>query len=115
MNSILDFFINTAQANTEATATAANNSMALPIMLVFFVFFLYLTVWRPQNKRAKEQKEMMNGLAQGDEVVTIGGIMGTIVKLTDMYVVLSLNSGVEVTCLKSAIANALPKGTLKSI
>jgi preprotein translocase subunit YajC len=119
LESVLNFFITSAQADTAVAAAPAagaqGSNMTLLMMLGVFVFFLYFTVWRPQNKRAKEQKDLLNSLAKGDEVLTIGGIVGKIAKMTDTYVVLSVSDSVEMTILKSSIANALPKGTLKSI
>ena len=76
---------------------------------------MYFAVWRPQSKRAKEQRNLLSSLAKGDEVITIGGILGKITKITESYIVLSINENMDMTMQKSAIANVLPKGTLKSI
>ena len=116
LNQVLDFFISSANAaaTTPASPTQGGGTSVF-IMVGIFVFFLYFTVWRPQNKRAKEQKDLINSIAKGDEVLTVGGIIGKVVKLSDSYAVLSIADNVDVTVLKSSIANALPKGTLKSI
>ena len=118
LDNVLDFFINSAHADTVAAATPASapgGGFAMPMILVMFVAFIYFTVWRPQNKRAKEQRTMIDSLSLGDEVVTIGGMLGKITKMTEGYIVLSLSENVQVTMQKSSVANVLPKGTLKSI
>jgi preprotein translocase subunit YajC len=116
-DTVLDFFITSAHA-ADAGAAEAPKGIAgfspLLIMLVFLVF-IYLTVWRPQNKRAKEQRDLLNSLAEGDEVVTIGGIIGKIAKMTTVYVVLATSDTAQMTVQKSAISTVLPKGTMKSI
>lgn len=79
-----------------------------------FLLF-YLILWRPQAKRAKEHRELVGGLSKGDEVLTSGGILGRITKVSDDYVTVEIAEGVEVNLQKSAIGAALPKGTIKSI
>ncbi|MGE8468742.1 MAG: preprotein translocase subunit YajC, partial [Pseudomonas putida] len=85
------------------------------IFLVGFLVIFYLMIWRPQAKRAKEQKNLLGNLQKGDEVVTNGGIAGKIVKVTDDFVVLEVSDTVELKFQKGAIAATLPKGTLKAI
>jgi len=70
---------------------------------------------RPQSKRAKEHRNLIGGLAKGDEVVTAGGILGRISKISDAYITLALTDNVEILVQKSSIVNALPKGTLKTL
>lgn len=114
--SLLDFFITSAYADTAATtAPQAGGGYSIFIMCGIFLAFMYFAVMRPQNKRAKEQRDLLNSLTKGDEVITAGGILGKIAKVTDNYVVLSLTDNVEITLQKSSVAGALPKGTLKSI
>ena len=114
---ILNFFISSAQADTGAAPAAGGLSSNLPflVMMAAFIFFMYFAVWRPQRKRDKEQKELLGALSKGDEVLTVGGIIGKISKISDIYAVLAIADNVEITILKSSIANPLPKGTLKSI
>jgi preprotein translocase subunit YajC len=76
---------------------------------------LYFMMIRPQMKRAKEQKTMNEALQKGDEVITIGGILGRIVKISDSYVTIEVSQGVEVVMQRSAVQAALPKGTLKNL
>lgn len=85
----------------------------LPIILMFVV--LYFLMIRPQMKRQKEQKAMMEALAKGDEVVTAGGMLGKVTKVTDAYVTLDVANGTEVVVQKVAISTLLPKGTIKSL
>lgn len=85
------------------------------LMLGGFVVIFYLMIWRPQAKRAKEHKSLVESLQKGDEVVTQGGIAGKVVKVVDDFVVLEVSDTVELKFQKMAIAAALPKGTLKGI
>ncbi len=110
-------FISTAYAQTApATATGGGDMMStlsslLPLLLMFVV--LYFVMIRPQMKRQKEHKAMIEALAKGDEVVTAGGMAGRIGKLGETYVGLEIASGVEIQIQRSAIVQVLPKGTLK--
>ena len=81
------------------------------VMMVVFYFFLI----RPQTKRAKEHRELVSGLNKGDEVVTAGGMLGRINKVTDDYVVIEIADNLEVKLQKHAIQATLPKGTIKSV
>ena len=85
----------------------------LPIILMFVL--LYFLMIRPQMKRAKEHKTMLDALQKGDEVVAAGGIAGKITKLGDAYLTLEIASDTEITVQKAAVQMLLPKGTLKSI
>lgn len=117
LNTVLNFFITNAyaEAATAAPTPIGSSNFSMMIMLGVFIVFMYFVVWRPQNKRMKEQRDLLNSLTKGDEVVTAGGILGTIAKLADNYVVLKLADNVEITLQKTSIVNVLPKGTLKSI
>ena len=105
-------FINEAWAQAAAPAGADIMSM-LPIILMFVV--LYFVMIRPQMKRAKEHKAMVEALQKGDEVIAAGGIVGRITKITDNYVTLEISDKVEVRIQRPAIQVALPKGTIKGI
>ena len=85
----------------------------LPIVLMFVL--LYFLMIRPQMKRAKEAKAMVEALQKGDEVVTSGGVLGRITKLSDAYVILEIAPNTEIAVQKSAVQVLLPKGTIKSI
>ena len=86
----------------------------LPMLIIFIGVFYFLLV-RPQSKRAKEHRQLMDNLSMGDEVITTGGIAGKVTKLRDSYAVLSIAKDVEITIQKGAIATVLPKGTLENI
>lgn len=85
----------------------------LPIALMFVL--LYFLMIRPQMKRAKEQRQMIESLQKGDEVVTSGGMVGRITKLADAYLTLEIAPNTEVSVQKAAVQVLLPKGTIKSI
>ncbi|HET8608499.1 MAG TPA: preprotein translocase subunit YajC [Burkholderiales bacterium] len=85
----------------------------LPIVLMFVI--LYFLMIRPQMKRAKEQKAMLEALQKGDEVVTNGGMVGRISKLNENYVTLEIASNVEIKVQRPSIQVMLPKGTIKNL
>jgi preprotein translocase subunit YajC len=84
-----------------------------PLILMFVV--MYFLMIRPQQKRQKELKTMMDALGKGDEVATAGGVLGRVVKVSDSYVTIEVATGTEIVVQKSAITTLLPKGTLKSL
>jgi preprotein translocase subunit YajC len=107
-------FISQAFAQTAPAATGGAESSLLsllPLVLMFVV--LYFIMIRPQMKRQKEHKAMIEALAKGDEVVTAGGMLGRISKLGDTYVHLEAAPGVELQVQRSSVVQVLPKGTLK--
>lgn len=106
-------FINNAYADAAAPAQSAGFMEFLPLIVLVAVF--YFLVLRPQSKRAKEHKSMVEALQHGDEVVTTGGAVGRISKVYGEYVGVELAENVEVTVQKAAIQAMLPKGTIKSI
>ncbi len=83
----------------------------LPLVLMFVV--LYFVMIRPQMKRQKEHRTMIEALAKGDEVATAGGLLGKVTKLGDTYIGVELADGVEVQLQRSAVVQVLPKGTIK--
>ncbi len=85
----------------------------LPIILMFGL--LYFLMIRPQMKRAKEQRQMIESLQKGDEVVAAGGLIGKISKLGESYVTLEIAPNTEVNVQKASVQTLLPKGTIKSI
>lgn len=111
---ILNFFITSAHA-ADAAPAQQGGGFSLVLMTALFIFFMYFVMWRPQSKRAKEHRNLIGSLTVGDEVVTAGGILGKISKVTDSYIFLALADNVVITVQKNSIVNALPKGTLKSI
>ena len=85
----------------------------LPIVLMFVL--LYFLMIRPQMKRAKETKTMIEALQKGDEVITAGGVLGRITRITDAYITLEIAPNTEISVQKVAVQVLLPKGTLKTL
>lgn len=111
----MDFLISKAHA-AGAPAQQGGGFEMLIMLLVFGVVF-YFMIYRPQAKRVKEHKSLMSALSKGDEVLTQGGLVGKIVKVSDEkdFVVISIAEGTEVTAQKAAISAVLPKGTMKNL
>ena len=111
-------FISSAFAQTAPAATAAAGGSfqdslmsMLPLVLMFGV--LYFVMIRPQMKKAKEHKTMVDALAKGEEVVTAGGMLGKVAKLGDSNLSLEVAEGVEIQIQRTAVAQVLPKGSIK--
>ncbi len=106
-------FISSAYAQTAAAGGDMQSSLMsmLPLVLMFAV--LYFVMIRPQMRRQKEARAMVEALAKGDEVVTAGGMLGRITKIGDSYLGVEIAQGVEVQVQRSAVAQVLPKGTIK--
>ena len=101
-----------AQAAPAATGSTQDSLLSfLPIVLMFVV--LYFIMIRPQMKRQKEHKAMIEAVAKGDEVVTAGGLLGRVSKLGETYISLELAPNVEVQVQRTSVVQVLPKGTVK--
>jgi preprotein translocase subunit YajC len=98
-----------------ADAPAGPSPLANIGMLVVFIAIFYFLLWRPQQKRAKEHRELVAALGKGDEIVTGGGLAGVVTKVTDDYVMVEVSAGNEVIVQRQAVATTLPKGTLKDV
>jgi len=110
----MGFFINDAMAAAPGAAQPGNPLMSLLPLVIIFVIFYFLLI-RPQTKRAKEHRKMVEAIAAGDEVVTNGGIAGRVTKVGEQFVNVEAAEGVELKVQKHAIATVLPKGTLKTL
>ena len=110
------FFISNAyaQAAPAAQPGAESSLMSIGFMVLIFIVFYFLLI-RPQVKRQKEHKTMVEALNKGDEVVTAGGVLGRIAKLGDQYVTVEVAEKTEITVQRGAIAQLLPKGTIKTL
>ncbi len=106
--------INDAFAQAASSAQDTADWMSLLPMFGLLLLFYFLLI-RPQAKRAKEQKQMVDSLQRGDEVITNGGILGQVLNVSENYVIIEIAPATEVTVLKSSVQTLLPKGTLKSI
>ncbi len=102
-----------AQAASSTAQSDAGWATLLPMFGILVLFYFLLI--RPQAKRAKEHKLMVEELQRGDEVITNGGILGQILNVSEAYVIIEIAPAMEVTVLKSSVQTLLPKGTLKSI
>jgi preprotein translocase subunit YajC len=107
-------FISHAYAQTPASG-GGGDPMSLTIMMILMFVVLWFIMVRPQMKRAKEHKALVEGLQKGDEVVAGGGLIGRITKVSDAYVTLEIAANTEVVVQRSAVQTVLPKGTLKSL
>ena len=99
----------------ETAAGPASNSFGSLFLLVGFVFIFYFMLWRPQSKRAKEHKQLITALNKGDEVITTGGLLGKITKVSDDFIEIDIADNVNVKIQKPAISASVPKGTFKAV
>jgi len=109
-------FISSAFAQTAPAAAVGGDMQSslmsmLPLVLMFVV--LYFVMIRPQMKKQKEHRSMIEALAKGDEVVTGGGLLGKVTKLSESTVSLEVANGVEIQVQRSAVVQILPKGSVK--
>ena len=109
----MSFFISTAHA---APAAAQGPSlMANLLMIAVFIAIFYFLIWRPQAKRAKEHRSLIESLGVGSEIVFAGGLMGKITKLDGDFAVVELSRGVEVKIQRASVISVLPEGTLNTL
>ena len=111
----MSLFISNAHA--AAAPAQQGGGMEMIIMLAVFGLVFYFMIYRPQAKRVKEHKGLMSALSKGDEVLTQGGIVGKIAKVSDEkdFIVISVAENTEVTVQKAAVSAVLPKGTMKNL
>jgi preprotein translocase subunit YajC len=104
-------FISNAFAQTAPAASSSTDSLMslLPLVLMFVV--LYFIMIRPQMKRQKEHKAMIEAIAKGDEIVTSGGLVGRVAKMGESFLHVEVANGVELQVQRSAVVQVLPKGT----
>jgi len=109
----MDFFISSAHA--QSAAPAGGGIMPTLIMVGLFFVFMYFMIIRPQSKRQKEHKQLMEGLDKGNEVITQGGVAGRIREVGENFIVLEVSKDVEIRVQKSSVSSVVPKGTLESL
>ena len=110
----LDVLIPAAHAQAAGAAPAAPSMMSTLLFPIILIAIMYFLMIRPQMKRQKEHRAMLEKLAKGDEVITNGGIAGTVSNIGESFITVVVADGVQLRVQKGAIANVLPKGTLKS-
>jgi len=108
----MSFFIQDALAAGEAAAEPSMLTGMLPLIIIFILFWFLLI--RPQTKRAKEHKQLVEALAKGDEVVTSGGVLGKITEVEDNFISIEISNGVVIKVQRHAVSTLMPKGTMKS-
>lgn len=106
----MDFFISAAHASS-----GGGSPISSIVMLVGFVAIFYFLLIRPQQKRAKEHRNLLAELAKGDEVSLAGGLLGRVTKVTDEFLVLEIANEVSIKVQKGSVTAVLPKGTLKAV
>ncbi|MDT9587217.1 MAG: preprotein translocase subunit YajC [Candidatus Arsenophonus melophagi] len=110
----MNLFISEVAASV--SSSAPGNQYSLIIMLVIFGLIFYFIILRPQQKRAKEHKKLMDSIAKGDEILTVGGLIGRVTKVFETgYIIVALNENNEVTIKRDFVTAVLPKGTMQSI
>jgi preprotein translocase subunit YajC len=107
----VDFLISNAHA--EGAAAPAGGGIEMLLMMGVFFAIMYFMIIRPQQKRAKEHKQMLESLSKGDEVVTGGGVLGKVAGINENFVELTVADNVVIKVQKQAVASVLPKGTMK--
>ena len=106
----MEFFINSAHA---AGGGQQGDPLSFLIMIGVFFAIMYFMIIRPQNKRAKEHKALLDALSKGDEIVTNGGLLGKVTGLEENFITIQVADGVEVQVQRQAVAAVMPKGTMK--
>ncbi len=106
----IGLFISDAAAQAAGSGGASTLQGLLPMVALFVIFYFLLI--RPQQKRQKEHKNMVSGLAKGDEVVTMGGVLGKISALDENFITLEVAKGVEIRVQRQSVQAMMPKGTV---
>jgi len=109
----MSFFINDALAQGAGQQQGNIIELILPLLLMFGIFYFLLI--RPQQKKAKEHKNMVEALSKGDEIITNGGLLAKITDSDDNFLTCQISSNVEVKIQRHAVASVLPKGTIKNL
>ena len=109
----MSFFISDAFAEG-APATAQGDPMTSMLFFVGMLALMYFLLIRPQQKRAKEHKKMVEAIGKGDEIATNGGVLGKVIEVGDQYLSIEIAEGVQVKLQRHAVATVLPKGSIKA-
>lgn len=109
----MSFFISDALAANGAPTPGAGSAVTQVLLLGGMIAVFYFLLIRPQAKKAKDHRKMVDELAKGDEVATNGGLLGRIIDIGDTFLTLEIAEGTEVKVQKTAVASVMPKGTLR--
>jgi preprotein translocase subunit YajC len=112
----MSFWISDLVAATTTTMPAGQGDSAVSFLMIGAIFVLfYFMLIRPQNKRAKSHRAILEQLKVGDEVVTAGGLLGKVLCLGEQYIQITIAEGVDIRLQRSAVSTVLPKGTMKAL
>ena len=111
---LLDLLIPAAYAQTAGAPAPQGGGLGMMLMPLILIAVMYFLMIRPQMKRAKEHRSMLEALSRGDEVLTNGGLAGVVTDIGDNFVTIEVADNVRVRVQKSAVGNVLPKGSLKA-
>lgn len=114
MSNMLDFFISSAWAQEPAGLSPATGIFNIIFLVVLLVLFYFLLI-RPQQKRTKEHRKLVEGLQKEDEVMIEGGIMGRITELAESSMTMEISENVQIKVRRQSVASILPKGTLEKL
>ncbi|QJC29902.1 preprotein translocase subunit YajC [Enterobacteriaceae endosymbiont of Plateumaris sericea] len=110
----MNFFISNIEAATRNEIHSKDNIISLFIMILIFSIICYLLIIKPQNKQNKEKKKLIDSLSNGDEILTTGGIIGKIIKISDYgYITILINNNNQIIVKKDFVVSIIPKGTVK--
>jgi len=109
------FNVFAADAASTAQPTMQESLLSMAPMLLGILLLFYFMIFRPQQKRQTEQRKLLDSLGAGDEIISAGGLVGRIVKISDDFIRVALADNVEITLQRGSIIKILPKGTMKSL
>jgi preprotein translocase subunit YajC len=109
MESVLNLFISPAWA--QAASATEGLGMFLPLIVIFVLFYFLLI--RPQNKKQKEHRQMVEGVVSGDEIVTAGGVLGKVTAVAEQFLTVEIAAGVSIKVQRHTLSAVMPKGTIK--
>jgi len=108
----MDFLIASAMAQAGGAQQPSMLGTFIPLILIVVIFWFLLI--RPQMKRNKQHRELVAGLANGDEIITAGGMLGKVTAVGESFVTVKLADDVEISLQKHSVAQVVPKGTIES-
>ena len=110
----MNFFISNAMAAGQAAGPQTDGTFSLIMVAAIFVLFYFMLI-RPQNKRAKDHRQLVSKIQKGDEIVTSGGIMAKVSSVDEQFIKVIIAEGVEICLQRNSVTSVLPKGTFKSL